>query len=242
MRNQLRAVSSEEKEKSVEREIVNISKEDLNSSLEVGFRNIRSPSTGSVPNLCICTEFRSKSYSTSTSQVVWQIFDDLLNSTGSPALALQTLYTIVFRMVYYITMPRMTTEGDPATITTFEVIRVPQQRWGLIAVMAIAAGNVLVFLVVAFFFLYATDSSFMDNAWHTIAQISQSEDVRPLLERARLTSDKDVEGWLCGHEPSRGKIGSIKDFFRDIGRTLSQREPEERYIVQNGVFTKFGSK
>jgi hypothetical protein len=149
---------------------------------------------------------------------------------------------MVFRMMYYSSMPWTTPEDDPATITTFEVVRAPQQKWGLIAVMTIVAGNVLVFLIVVFFFLYATDSSFIDNAWHTIAQISQSEDVKPLLERAKLTSDKDIEEWLRGHKPSKDKTGSIKDFFRDIGRMFSQREPEERYIVQNGVLAKSGSR
>ncbi|KAM0249273.1 hypothetical protein ACHAP5_002925 [Fusarium lateritium] len=70
--------------------------------------------------------------------------------------------------------------------------------------MAIVAGNVLAFLVVAIFFLFA--------------------------------SNQDVDEWLRGYKPSKGKMGSIKDFFRDIGRMFSQREPEERYVVRNGVF------
>ncbi|CAJ0554379.1 Ff.00g128920.m01.CDS01 [Fusarium sp. VM40] len=168
----------------------------------------------------------------------WGVFNDVLNSTGSPALALRTIFTLAMRMAYYNFMPTMTPEDDLTSITTFEVVKAPQQTWGLTVVMAIVVGNVLAFLIVAFFFLYATDSSFIDNAWHTIAQISQSEDVKPILERAKLTSDKDVEEWLRGHEPSEGKIRHIKDFFRDIGRMFSQREPEGRYFVKNGVFTK----
>jgi hypothetical protein len=100
----------------------------------------------------------SSTYPISTSQFFWQVFNDLLNSTGSPALALQTLYTMAIRMAYYNRVPFMTQEDDPAIIPTFEVVRVPRQIWGLIAVMAIVAGNVLVFLIVAFFFfLYAAD-------------------------------------------------------------------------------------
>ncbi|KAM0281290.1 hypothetical protein ACHAO9_010818 [Fusarium lateritium] len=136
----------------------------------------------------------------------------------------------------------MTTEEEPATVTTFEIARAPQQIWGLIAVMVIVAGNLLAFLIVAFFFLYATDSSFVDNAWHTIAQISRSDEIKTVLERARLASDKDVDEWLHGHQPNKGKMGSIKDFFRDISQMFSQREPEERYVVRNGVFTGLDKK
>ncbi|KAH6963363.1 hypothetical protein DER45DRAFT_640902 [Fusarium avenaceum] len=215
MRNQLGAVNREEKKESVEHEILKLSGKDLNRSLKVELRNLSPSVTGGAPDLCICPGFRGNSSSSSTSGFALQVFNDVLDSTGSPALALQTLYTLIYRQTYYNRIPWMTPEDDPATITTFEVARAPQQVWGLIAVMAIVAGNVLVFLIVAFFFLYATDSSFIDNAWHTIAQISQSEDVKVLLERARLTSDKDVEEWLRDHEPSKGKIGYIKDFFRD---------------------------
>lgn len=238
IRNQLGAVSREEKERSPKREIFEISKQDLNRSLESYSLDIMSILLTDTPSLYICIGGCVGTLSLVTGAFTWQVFNDVLNSTGSPALALRTIFTLAMRMAYYNFMPTMTPEDDLTSITTFEVVKAPQQTWGLTVVMAIVVGNVLAFLIVAFFFLYATDSSFIDNAWHTIAQISQSEDVKPILERAKLTSDKDVEEWLRGHEPSEGKIRHIKDFFRDIGRMFSQREPEGRYFVKNGVFTK----
>ncbi|KAF5022893.1 hypothetical protein F66182_5053 [Fusarium sp. NRRL 66182] len=110
--------------------------------------------------------------------------------------------------------------------------------------MIIIAGNVLLFTMIAIFFLSATNSSFIDNAWHTVAQISQSHEAQPLLERATLAADSDIEGWLHGRESNQGLVGNVKAFFKDIGRVLDQRRVQEweKLSVRNGVFTEVGSR
>ncbi|KAF4995231.1 hypothetical protein FGRMN_5262 [Fusarium graminum] len=227
IRNQLNAISDKEKEAVSSREILTISKEDWNDSMNKrtgnpdGYGSTWMDDFISYSCLAICPTcpMYLKQWE-ATSDPLWNIFNDVLNSTDSPALAVQALSFMVIRMLYYDYFPLYTDAPEPASITTLEVARAPQQYWGLVAVIAIVIGNALIFLIVLFLFLRTTDSSFLDNAWHTIAQISQSEDVKPLLERAKLASDKDIDDWLHDREPAKGTMASVKEFLGDVSQSL----------------------
>ncbi|KAG5786881.1 hypothetical protein H9Q69_014048 [Fusarium xylarioides] len=255
VRNQLGAVGKNEKDNSIERQILRISEEDIPQSLKENFLKARRRPYGEEGNpdwlmgitelgtkdlaICPLCDLGFQQYQT-TNLVVSQLFNDVLNMTDSPTLALQALNTLIFRMAYYDQISSFVTAADQATITRFELIQAPKYKWGLVAVMAIVSGNVVIFAIVVVVFLSATNSSFIDNIWHTIAQISQSRETRPLLEKAILATDKDIDNWLHRREPPKGLVGNVKEFFRDIRCLLDQRklQDQEKLLLQNGVLKK----
>lgn len=173
-----------------------------------------------------------------------QVFNDVLNTTDSPALAFQALRTLLYRSAYYDHLSAFSPAADEATITRFNLVRVPQERWGLITVIVIIGANLLLFVLTTCLFLSTTSSSFIENAWHTVAQISQSDEARPLLEKATLAADEDIDDWVHKRRSPKGFWGNVWSKVRGIGRLFSQKTTpnSERLSVQNGVFTTVGSR
>ncbi|RKL37105.1 hypothetical protein BFJ72_g7761 [Fusarium proliferatum] len=230
----------------------------LNKSLQ---GRVRSPTTGrtaedetgnwlsgmAFPDLAICSSCdyvtSQGSKSVTVSPLMWQIFNDIINTTNSPALAIETLATLVWRMAYYDHVTSYSKAVQPAEITTFDLVQAPARKWGFVTLMAIITGNMIIFLVMAFIFLCHTESSFLENAWHTVAQISQSDDVRPILEKATLASDQDIGRMIRGEETPKDFMGNVKYFFCDTGRMFDQRETkEERLVVKDGVLVGMRSE
>jgi hypothetical protein len=177
------------------------------------------------------------------SVLIWQIFNDIINTTNSPALAIQALTTLVWRMAYYDHITSYSEAVNPASITTFDLVQATDRKWGFITLMTIIAGNIIIFFVITFFFLSNTESTFVENAWHTIAQISQSDEVWPILEKVILAPDQDVGRLIRAEEPPKGFMGNVKDLLRDVGRMFNQRETkEERLVVRDGVLVGIRSK
>ncbi|KAG5802244.1 hypothetical protein H9Q74_001608 [Fusarium xylarioides] len=240
------------------RQILNISPSILKQSLKDRHQNLTSGGTpgdekeswlGDVefPSLAICSSCGSTSISTpdlaNVSPLMWQIFNDTLNATNSPALAIQALTTIVWRMAYYDHITSYSEAPFPANVTTFDLAQVPDRQLGFTMLMAIITGNIIIFFVIAFFFLRHIKSSFVENAWHTIAQISQSEEVRPILAKATTETDQNVVRLIQAEESPKGFMGNVKDFFRDVGRMVDQRETkEERLVLKDGVLVGLRSE
>ncbi|KAG5776255.1 hypothetical protein H9Q73_010087 [Fusarium xylarioides] len=199
------------------------------------------------PDLAICCSCGLISTQTPelapVSPLMWQIFNDTLNTTNSPALAIQALTTIVWRMAYYDHITSYSQALLPANVTTFDLAQVPDRQLGFTMLMVIITGNIIIFFVIAFFFLRHIKSSFVENAWHTIAQISQSEEVRPILAKATIETDQNVVRLIRAEEMPKGFMGNVKDFFRDVGRMVDQREAkEERLVLKDGVLVGLRSE
>ncbi|KAH7121609.1 hypothetical protein EDB81DRAFT_847698 [Dactylonectria macrodidyma] len=133
-----------------------------------------------------------------------QVFNDVLNATNSPALALQAFRTLLYRTTYYDHLSAFDLAADAATITRFDLVQAPEQRWGLMA----------------------------------------SEEARPLLEKATLAADEDIDDWVHEREPPKGFWGIIGNKVWGIGRLFSQKSTpdSERLSVRNGVFTVVGTR
>lgn len=84
-----------------------------------------------------------------------QVFNDVLNTTDSPALASQALRTLLYRITYYDQLSAFNPAADEATITRFDLVQAPQERWVIIG------ANLLLFVLVTSLFLYTTSSSFV---------------------------------------------------------------------------------
>ncbi|RTE76036.1 hypothetical protein BHE90_009520 [Fusarium euwallaceae] len=242
IRNQLGSIRHNGTRNNTGREILIISDQDMNASLaEIQGKPLRTPYISSTFDWL---EIRNVNPFEIPQNLLSQVFTDVLNTTDSPALAIQALKTLLYRLIYYDHISTFTLAPDNATITTFELVRTPNGRWGLIAVLSIIFGNVLLFVIVTLLFLEVTSYSFIQNAWHAVAQVSQSEEAWPLLETATLASDKDMEYWIHGREPPEGIVANVKDFFLDIGRLFQTRETRdsEKLYVKSGVFTTISSR
>ncbi|RSM19163.1 hypothetical protein CDV31_002084 [Fusarium ambrosium] len=235
IRNQLGSIRHNGTRNNTGREILIISDQDMNASLaEIQGKPLRTPYISSTFDWL---EIRNVNPFEIPQNLLSQVFTDVLNTTDSPALAIQALKTLLYRLIYYDHISTFTLAPDNATITTFELVRTPNGRWGLIAVLSIIFGNVLLFVIVTLLFLEVTSYSFIQNAWHAVAQVSQSEEAWPLLETATLASDKDMEYWIHGREPPEGIVANVKDFFLDIGRLFQTRETRdsEKLYVKSGA-------
>lgn len=102
------------------------------------------------------------------------------------------------------------------TISTFELATVPGRHRGYWAAVGISGTFLVCFAVVCALF-NSTRCSLPDNAWHTIAQVSESADVSVLLSRSKTRTDKEVV---------------------EISKHLKEDGEEDRFVVRGGVFVR----
>lgn len=187
------------------RQILNISPSMLKRSLHDRLLNSTAgdqieswQSSVESPDLAICSPCDpgdSEYFQMVTvSPLTWQIFNDIMNTTDSPGLAIQALTTIAWRMAYYDHITSYSEAVQPARITTFDLVQAPVLKWGFVTLIGIIAGNTMIFLVIAFIFLSHTESSFLENAWHTVAQMSQSDNVGLILKELLLHQIRILDG------------------------------------------------
>ncbi|OAL48882.1 hypothetical protein IQ07DRAFT_681579 [Pyrenochaeta sp. DS3sAY3a] len=131
------------------------------------------------------------------------LFQHVIRSTHNPALALQTLFTVVTQSAYYDFLPQFDVEA-PGLYTVSAVANIPYQGTGLTIVVAILAIHALVVGATTTLFLVGTNVSMLGNAWQAVAQVVRLVD-RDILEDASLMRDKNVLGIL----KSSGRAGKV---------------------------------
>ncbi|KAF6825591.1 hypothetical protein CPLU01_10169 [Colletotrichum plurivorum] len=145
------------------------------------------------------------------------MLNSIINETNSPALALQAVGTAMARVMYYKYMNLYTPENnETATVTFYSPTIIPVHHRGYWAAMALLAIFLAVFAVVCFLFS-STQFSLPDNAWHTVAQISESAETSSILSRVRVKSDDEV---------------------RAMSKELQDDDEEDRFVVRRGVFVR----
>ncbi|KAF6813158.1 hypothetical protein CPLU01_14713, partial [Colletotrichum plurivorum] len=147
------------------------------------------------------------------------LLNDTIHETDSPARALQAVYFSKARQVYNDFINLMPARDDSnITVSTFEPATVPgRRRAGYWAVVGISAAFLVCWLVIRVLF-DSTESSLPDNAWHTVAQVSESAEMAAILSISRTKRDKEVV---------------------EICRRLKDDEDEEdRFVVRGGVFAR----
>lgn len=173
------------------------------------------------------------------------IFSDTIKETNSPALALQAVYFTLARTVYYDLINAFEPIGN-ATIVTFELTSIPQLFRGYWIVMGMLGVFVLVFSVVGVLF-DSTRFSLPDNAWHTIAQISESSEMSGVLREARMATDQAIEHFIDGSQPSTGYVERISNFLGSLRKpstagvssfTIQPKKERPRFVVRDGVFVR----
>ncbi|KAH9234141.1 hypothetical protein K456DRAFT_1834908 [Colletotrichum gloeosporioides 23] len=154
--------------------------------------------------------------SQSVDMVYADLFNTIISETNSPARALQAVNFVMARMAYYDMLPSFTLEkSEETTIRTMKMTIVPTRYGGYLAVMGILAAFFILFIIISVLFS-TTKFSLLDNAWHTIAQMSESAEISGMLSRAKAMTDAEVKA--SGKE--------------------QQDDDEDRFLIRNGAFVR----
>ena len=149
------------------------------------------------------------------------LFQDTLDETGSPSLAIQAVRTTRARMEYYRWMSTYTASTD-VMLTRLETALVPTGLIGYSIVIAMIALQVALLCVAGILF-QKTRCSFLNNAWQVVAQISQSRETQDILSLATTRTEKAAfeRAMPLGENYDEGK----------------ESQPRAtKYAVKNGVF------
>jgi hypothetical protein len=119
------------------------------------------------------------------------IFYDALEETRSPAKAVQAYKMALLRMAYH-DFSAFFSDGESITTTEFRLEPVPVTSTGYFVVVACIAVQLALFALLTFTFS-RTAYSLPKNAWHAVAQITESAEAQDILRRARVASDKEIE-------------------------------------------------
>lgn len=122
----------------------------------------------------------------------YALFQEIIRA-GSPARAIQTLYTVLMQMAYYDFLPQFDV-AVPATISVATTTSISSQWKGFIAV-AVLSGVRLLAVVAMCVLLWQTERLLLGNAWQTVAQ-AITERTLPVLATSADSTDGEVRRGL----------------------------------------------
>jgi hypothetical protein len=122
------------------------------------------------------------------SNILIQVFDDVIADTDSPALALQAILTIVLRAAYYDWLQLLNNNSSTKT-TTFQQALIPLHNTGLCAVLSILGTLLVLCWIITFAFFGWTSKTLLNNSWQSVAQLSNSEEISFILRDANTETD-----------------------------------------------------
>lgn len=122
------------------------------------------------------------------------VFQTSIKATGSVATALQALFTVVNMMQYLDRLPQFDITV-PTFYTQLQAAIQPRGRRGLTAVTVVLLLHISTVIAITVIFHLKTKNSFVGQNWHAAAQL-QNENAIPVLEKAGLMRDNEVEKWM----------------------------------------------
>lgn len=142
------------------------------------------------------------------------LFSDIINTTGNPAIAIQSLFTILYQMHMY----EKTYSWDSSDFASYilsEDILVPVRKAGLIGIVLMLVIHLLVVISTVTLFLYRTKATLIGNAWQAAAQLI-TEQTHVLFEQADGMSDKEIKEKVL--DPASGSLAMGQIRKRKNGR------------------------
>ncbi|KAM7182801.1 hypothetical protein V8F33_014008 [Rhypophila sp. PSN 637] len=127
------------------------------------------------------------------------IVQDILETTNNPAIALQTLLTIIIQRYYYEVLGVVDGYPDTEAQVGFTPVTTIPVRWaGYTAVCAIAGAHLLLLCITTIMFTFTTKKSKLGDFWSTFAQTcyDTNESVRTVLEEVKDVTDDNVKKWV----------------------------------------------
>lgn len=125
----------------------------------------------------------------SVNRALAAVFQDIIQSTGNPALAFQAMITTMSQIAYYQALPMFFLDV-PASIATSERYTMPVRWTGFKIVMTLLSIHVVLVIIAVVLFLSKTDHSLLGNAWQAVAQVSSSDTMDTMHHASNMT---DVE-------------------------------------------------
>ena len=122
------------------------------------------------------------------------LFQDIIQTTNNPALAMQAMFTTIMQMAYYNSLPMFSHVG-PASVATSETLSIPVHWTGFGIVMSLLVIHAILVITAVCLFLSKTDHSLLGNAWQAVAQVSSSDTMDTVHHASNMT-DLEVKRLL----------------------------------------------
>jgi hypothetical protein len=172
-----------------------------------------------------------------------QLFNDILETTDSPALALQAYTGNVIRMMYYIWLPIFDVPGEALT-TYWGQRQIPGAGWGFWSVMVILSVHTVACVTVDIFLITCTRYSLLGNAWAALAQVASMEDAQAMMSDGTLRPDREVARMVkgAGTDNALYKVQTsvqddgvrLRTFFREVGGDQADEEDSYPLVTRRG--------
>lgn len=120
------------------------------------------------------------------------LFNDIIEDTGSPAMALQSFLTMALQKEYYSYLPAFNEITNISTKSSTSRLA-PHSQTGYWSVMGLLLLHVFVCSSSVFLFITRTQYSYLGNSWMAFSQIAVSQEVQTVPSRSALKTDKDVK-------------------------------------------------
>jgi hypothetical protein len=127
-----------------------------------------------------------------------------LEKTGSPALALQALLTVLMQLSYYDVFP-LYDVYYPATVGLAEDVLIPR-RWNSFAgVIGILGLHFVLVSIAVILFITRTEMSLLGNAWQAVSQV-MSTDTADAVHHGAMATDDEVKDTVKNSGIAGGRI------------------------------------
>ncbi|KAI0386795.1 hypothetical protein F5Y04DRAFT_71835 [Hypomontagnella monticulosa] len=126
-------------------------------------------------------------------------FQHALRDTNRPALALQTMLTIMAMSLHYGQLPMLDTPGD-VSITEAVSVTIPVRWTGLAIVAGIVFANTISIVAITVLFLLRTRFSKQGHFWHTISQLISDKTV-DILQAGTESRDDIIQKEIVRSDP-----------------------------------------
>ncbi|KAI0006664.1 hypothetical protein F4779DRAFT_595723 [Xylariaceae sp. FL0662B] len=127
------------------------------------------------------------------------VFQDTLEETNHPALAIQAMFSIMAQFLHYANLEMLDVPED-VSITVAVSTTVPVRWTGFAIVTAIVCANIVCVITITCLFLVRTQFSKQGHFWHTISQLISEETIE-LLQASPESRDDDAIKAVLKEDP-----------------------------------------
>ena len=121
---------------------------------------------------------------------IW-LFQEIVQSGGSIAFALQSLITLLSSMAYYDQLGQFDNRA-PTSQTQFVIANTPQRYRGFVAVATVLVVHLILLGIIVTMFLNGTRYSMLGNSWQSVSQVVTPE-TEAYLAIASMKVDDEVK-------------------------------------------------
>ncbi|KAN0090614.1 hypothetical protein V8E51_019193 [Hyaloscypha variabilis] len=136
------------------------------------------------------------------------IFQDILQQTSHPALALQAYGTLLYSTFYYINAVQYDLNAT-VSVTNFVLRIQPTAYRGFILYSIIIVVHLTLILFITGLFLSSRRQTMLSNSWQAVAQIVSTE-TGPILEFADRATDSEISKWITKKRKDDSSFGIME--------------------------------